>query len=63
MSYKEFEDKNIVKEKGFSWEVEKDEMDWEHALEGITKEFISKNNPPHPCPLPPGERGLIIPLH
>jgi len=27
---------------------------------GVTKEFISKTIPPHPCPLPPGERGLII---
>lgn len=35
MSFKEFEDKNIVKEKGLSWEVEKDAMDWEHAIEGI----------------------------
>src|SRR4030043_1413348 len=26
----------------------------------FTKEFISKTTPPHPCPLPPGERGLII---
>jgi hypothetical protein len=26
----------------------------------LTKEFISKTTPPHPCPLPPGERGLII---
>jgi len=36
----------------------------------VTKEFISKATPPHPCPLlyeplapshrPPGERGLII---
>jgi len=25
-----------------------------------TKESISKTTPPHPCPLPPGERGLII---
>src|SRR3990170_1137422 len=25
-----------------------------------TKEFISKTTPPHPCPLPPGERGLLI---
>ena len=24
-----------------------------------TKEFLSKTTPPHPCPLPPGERGLI----
>jgi hypothetical protein len=39
-------------------------------LKDITKEFISKTTPPHPCPLlfeplapshrPPGERGLII---
>lgn len=35
MSFKKFEGKNIVKEKGFSWEVEKDAMDWEHAVEGI----------------------------
>ena len=26
----------------------------------LTKDFISKTTPPHPCPLPPGERGLII---
>jgi hypothetical protein len=26
----------------------------------ITEEFISKTTQPHPCPLPPGERGLII---
>jgi len=25
-----------------------------------TKEFISKTTPHHPCPLPLGERGLII---
>ncbi len=34
-SFKEFEEKNIVEEKGFSWEVEQDAMNWEHALEGI----------------------------
>jgi hypothetical protein len=26
----------------------------------VTKEFIRKTTPPHPCPLPPGERVLII---
>jgi hypothetical protein len=26
----------------------------------VINEFISKTTPPHPCPLPPGERGLII---
>ncbi len=35
MTFKEFEDKNVVKEKGFSWDVEDDAMGWEHALEGI----------------------------
>ena len=35
MSFSEFEKKNLVKEKGFSWEVEKDAMEWEHAVEGI----------------------------
>jgi gamma-glutamyl-gamma-aminobutyrate hydrolase PuuD len=32
----------------------------EDILPQVTKEFISKTTPPHPCPLPPGERGLII---
>lgn len=35
MNFTEFEKKNLVKEKGFSWEVEKDAMEWEHAIEGI----------------------------
>ena len=35
VSFKEFEDNNIVKQKGFSWEVENDAMEWEHALVGI----------------------------
>lgn len=35
MSYEEFMAKDIVKEKEFSWEAEKDAMDWEHAIEGI----------------------------
>lgn len=34
MNYEEFEAKDIVKEKGLSWEAEKDAMDWEHAIEG-----------------------------
>jgi len=44
MSFKEFEENNLVKEKGFSWEVEKDAMDWEHAIEGINylEEKINK---------------------
>ncbi|HHT9137877.1 MAG TPA: hypothetical protein ACFYEK_11640 [Candidatus Wunengus sp. YC60] len=35
MNFTEFEKKNLVKENGFSWEVEKDAMEWEHAIEGI----------------------------
>ena len=35
MSFSAFEEKNVVKEKGLSWEVEKDAMEWEHAIEGI----------------------------
>lgn len=35
MTLKEFEERNTVKEKGFSWDVEKDAMEWEHATEGI----------------------------
>lgn len=35
MSFDDFEKRRVVKEKDFSWEVEKDAMDWEHAVEGI----------------------------
>jgi len=35
MSFIEFEKRNIVAEKGFSWEVEQDAMNWEHSVEGI----------------------------
>jgi hypothetical protein len=35
MTFESFESKNIVKEKGFSWNVESDSMEWEHAIEGI----------------------------
>ncbi len=43
MSFEEFDKKNIVKEKGFSWEVESDAMEWEHAMAGI-KYLEKKNN-------------------
>ena len=44
MNFPEFEKKNLVKEKGFSWEVEKDAMEWEHAVEGLAslQEKINK---------------------
>lgn len=35
LTFKEFEEKNIVKEKEFSWDVESDGMDWEQAMDGI----------------------------
>jgi hypothetical protein len=35
MSFKEFDEKNVVRGKGFSWDVEQDAMNWEHAIEGI----------------------------
>lgn len=35
MSFKEFDEKNVVRKKGFSWDVEQDAMNWEHAVEGI----------------------------
>ncbi|MFO0795004.1 MAG: hypothetical protein U0586_13210 [Candidatus Brocadiaceae bacterium] len=35
MSFQEFEKKNLVAEKGFSWDIEQDSMNWEHAVESI----------------------------
>jgi len=35
MSFQKFEKKNLVAEKGFSWDVEQDSMNWEHAVESI----------------------------
>jgi hypothetical protein len=35
MSFQEFEKNNLVAEKGFSWDIEQDSMNWEHAIEGI----------------------------
>jgi len=34
MTFQEFEAKNVVKEHDFSWQVESDAMEWEHAVEG-----------------------------
>jgi hypothetical protein len=44
MDFNEFEKKQIVKSKDFSWDVESDSMEWEHAMEGIhsMKEKIDK---------------------
>ena len=35
MTYDKFESSNVVKERKFSWDVESDAMEWEHALEGV----------------------------
>lgn len=35
LDFQTFEEKNMVKEKDFSWEVESDAIEWEHAIEGI----------------------------
>lgn len=45
MNFTEFEKKNLVKEKGFSWEVEKDTMEREHDAAGIEslQEKINRN--------------------
>jgi hypothetical protein len=35
MSFSDFESANMVRKKKFSWDVESDSMEWEHALEGV----------------------------
>jgi hypothetical protein len=35
MTYEEFNSRNVVEEKNFSWEVESDSQDWEMAIDGI----------------------------
>ncbi len=35
VSFEKFEEKNVVKKKGFSWGVESDAMAWEQAVDGI----------------------------
>ena len=35
MTYDEFERKNIVAEKSYSWDVESDAHEWEMAIDGI----------------------------
>ena len=35
MGFDAFEARGTVKKNDFSWDVEKDAMEWEHALEGI----------------------------
>lgn len=34
MTFEEFVERRVVKEKDFTWEVEKDAMDWETAFSG-----------------------------
>ena len=35
MRFNHFESSNMVRERKFSWDVESDSMEWEHALEGV----------------------------
>jgi len=35
ISFEEFENKNIVARKNYSWEVESDAQEWEVAIDGI----------------------------
>ena len=35
MTFKEFEAENVVREQNYSWQVESDAMEWEHAIEGL----------------------------
>ena len=35
MNFSDFESANMVKKSKFSWNVESDTMEWDHALEGI----------------------------
>lgn len=35
MTFKEFEAGNVVREQNYSWQVESDAMEWEHAIEGL----------------------------
>jgi len=35
MTYEEFEEHNLVKERGYSWEVESDAIAWETAMDGV----------------------------
>ncbi len=43
MTFTEFEKKNMVVEKGYSWEVESDAQEWELAVDGI-KTYQDKLN-------------------
>ena len=35
MTYEEFEAHNLVKQRGYSWEVESDAIAWETAVDGV----------------------------
>jgi len=35
MTFEEFMERRIVQQRGYSWEVEKDAMDWERAVDGM----------------------------
>jgi len=35
MSFEEFMARQLVRQRGYTWEVEKDAMEWETAISGI----------------------------
>lgn len=35
IAFNEFEARNVVREQNYSWHVESDAMEWEHAIEGL----------------------------
>lgn len=36
MTFEEFVERNVIESKGFSWDVERDAIDWETARDGMT---------------------------
>lgn len=36
MNFEKFVDCRVVKKEGYTWDVEKDAMDWETAIDGIS---------------------------
>ena len=35
MTFEEFVERRVVKQKGYTWDVEQDAMDWETAIGGM----------------------------
>ena len=35
MTFEEFTERRVVQQEGYTWDVEKDAMDWETAVDGM----------------------------